>query len=94
MDPITQRTPTSIGNIEIRLFDLVILPDGEQPKQAFFDIDVLDQDGQPFRPWTKQGDLVPYLDDSSTYLTTADRTYLIGLLGRIRQEASLRILGV
>lgn len=92
MDPIAIKTPTSIGNIEIRLRDLVILPSSELPQQATFDIDVLDQDGQPVRRWTKQGDLVPFLDDNSTFLTTADRTYLIDLLDRIRQEADARIL--
>jgi len=45
MQPIPIRTPTSIGNIEIRLYDLVIYPDGELPKQAAFDVEVLDQDG-------------------------------------------------
>ena len=93
MEPIATKTPTAIGNIEIRLYDLVIYPDNQQPQQANFDIDVLDQDGHPVRRWTRQGNLVPYLDDASTYLTTADRAYLIGLLDRIRQEAELRILG-
>ena len=93
MEAIEIRTPTLIGNIEIRLYDLVILPEDDAPQQATFEIGVLDEEGQPVRRWTRQGNLVPYLDDASTYLTTADRAYLIDLLARIRQEATLRVLG-
>ena len=93
MEPIQIKTPTSVGNITIRLRDLVILLDADAPQQADFTIQVLDQDGQPVRQWLRTGDLVPYLDDSSTHLTTADRTFLIDLLDRIRQEATLRIIG-
>ncbi len=94
MEPIAIKTPTSIGDIEIRLSDLVVLPGDQPPQQADFSIQVLDQDGQPVRRWTRTGDLVPYLDNTSTYLATADRAYLIDLLERIRQEAAARILGV
>jgi len=93
MEPIQPKTPTNIGNIEVHLKDLVILPDSGPPQRAEFRIQVLDQDGRPARSWLRTGDLVPYLDDSSTYLTTADKTYLIDLLDRIRQEAHLRIIG-
>ena len=60
---------------------------------ADFEIQIFDQYGKPRADWMKRGNLVPYLHDSSTFLSTADRTFLINLLGRIRQEAFLRILG-
>jgi len=90
MEPITQRTPTGIGAISIQL----VSPDdpGEQ-KSARFEIQVLDQTGTVVQDWFRRGDLVPYLDDSSTYLTSADRIALIDILDRVRQEAALRILG-
>jgi len=90
MEPITTRTPTAIGDISVQLFAPASA--GEQ-KSAQFEIQVLDQSGAIVTDWMRRGDLVPYLNDSSTYLTTADRTALIGLMDRIRQEAETRILG-
>jgi len=91
MEPIVTRTPTALGDISIRLF---APSDAGEQKGARYEIQVLDQNGEVVQDWFRRGDLVPYLDDSSTHLTKADRTALIDLLGRIRQEASLRILGV
>lgn len=90
MEPITPRTPTGLGDISIQL---LAPSDEDEQKQARFEIQVLDQSGTVVQDWFRRGNLVPYLDDSSTFLTTADRTYLIDLLDRIRQEAALRILG-
>lgn len=90
MEPIATKTPTAIGDIGVSLLD----PEVEgSPKRARYSIQVLDQDGLVVDDWFRRGDLVPYLDDASTYLTTADRAALIDLLDRIRQEAALRILG-
>ena len=94
MQPIETRTPTEIGDISINLLDLAYPREGEAAQQGRFEIQVLDQDGQVVHDWFRRGDLVPYLNGDSTYLSVADRTALINLLGRIRQEASLRILGV
>jgi hypothetical protein len=90
MEPIITRTPTAIGDIEIQLFAPA---DSGESKQALFSIQVLDQTGRVVQDWFRRGDLVPFLDDSSTYLTTADRALFSDLLDRIRQEAALRILG-
>ena len=94
MQPIETRTPTAIGDISISLLDLADPPEGAAAQQGRFEIQVLDQEGQVVHDWFRRGDLVPYLNGDSTYLSVADRTALINLLGRIRQEASLRILGV
>ena len=90
MEPITTRTPTAIGDISIELFEPAV---AGKAKEARFSIQVLDQNGTVVQDWFRSGDLVPFLDDSSTYLTAADRTTLIDLLDRIRQEAALRVLG-
>lgn len=94
MKPISTRTPTSIGDLSIDLLSLADPGEGDQSRQARFEIQVLDQDGRLNHNWFRQGDLVPFLDDTSTYLTTADKIFLIDLLDRVRQEAALRILGV
>ena len=86
MEPITTRTPTEIGDISIQLLS------SAGSETARFSIQVLDQTGAVVDDWQRTGNLVPYLDDSSTYLETIDRAYLTDLLDRIRQEAEARVL--
>jgi len=92
MDPIVARTPTAIRGLRVTMAYRPNPPEGQPEKMIDYEIKVLDQDNSV--EWVRAGDLAPYLDDSSTYLTLADRATLLDFMTRVYQEASLRILGV
>jgi len=92
MDPIVARTPTAIRGLRVTMAYRIDPPEGQPEKMIDYEIKVLDQDNSV--EWIRSGDLAPYLDDSSTYLTLADRATLLDFMTRVFQEASLRILGI
>ena len=90
MESVPSRIPTDIRNFSVVLRYIATPVDDQQQRQVDYTIQVVDQNGNV--EWTLTGDLIPYLDDSSTYLTTADRTTLLDFMTRVRQEAAARIL--
>ncbi len=91
MELVAARTPTALRNSRVTLTYVVYPGEGQQQRQVDYEIQVEDQDGSV--EWVRAGDLVPFLDDTSTHLTLADRATLIDFMDRVRQEAELRILG-
>ena len=90
MERLTVQTPTALGDVEVSLWRVLYPDEGDLEKQAHFSIQVLNQEGQVMR--VVRGDLVPYLTDESTFLTAADRAWLLDFIGRVMQEAEARVL--
>lgn len=91
MEPIITRTPTAIRDFRVTLTYIANPSGDQQQRQVEYQIQVLDQNNSV--EWVLSGDLIPYLDDTSSYLTTADRAVLLDFMTRVRQEAVERILG-
>jgi len=90
MERQESRVPTGIRDFSVALVYIAEPREEEQQKQVQYEIQVVDQDGSV--EWIRRGDLIPYLDDSSEYLETADRAVLLDFMTRVRQEAAARIL--
>ena len=91
MERIEVQEPTAIWSVRIVLHYVEEPDEGRTQQGVDFEVRVADQTGA--EAWVRRGDLAPYLDDTSAFLETADRAWLLDFMTRVRQEAAARILG-
>lgn len=77
------KTPTAIGNIAVVLKDAIATGEAAAYQSVHFTVRVLDQNGDAMRDY--QGNLEPYL-------TSAEKTALMGFMTTLRARAEAQIL--